>query len=156
MTWLSQALAGILVPLLGVAALGGGSKGIENQATDEQAQRPIAQGLESWVGKQAVVKYWAGLDGQRVAGGNVFRVYTISRVDGVRVKLDADGFSGWIKAADVVLLDQAIDFCTHEIQRSRRSLEARLIARTSGITSVKGRRLLTTFPRPSGSDLRMP
>ena len=114
-----------LAATLGVASIGAASDFPgRGPRTGRRARRP--PGTESWVGKKAVTKYSAPLtDGDRIVNDSAgFRVYTVNRVDGDRVRLDARNISGWIGADDVVLLDEAIDFYTREIRANGRNVAA--------------------------------
>jgi RNA polymerase sigma factor (sigma-70 family) len=124
---LTQVVAGIVVAMVGVASFGAALGLPGPQAAGKPANKSAGQGLESWVGKKAVIKWSAPLkDGDRVVGDNVFRVYKVERVDGDRVELAADGVVGWIQAEDVVLLDGAIDFYSKVIQDNKKHLAARV------------------------------
>ena len=150
MVRLAQVVVGCLVAIIGVASLGAALRP-EAQAAAKPASPPAGRVPESWVGKKVVIKYAAPLmeEGRVVHDGKEFRVYTVNRIDGERAKLVADGVSwlapelhnrepaapvvrrtdgvsGWVNAADIVLLDRAIDFYTREIQANGRNTSARL------------------------------
>ena len=113
--------------MVGVASFGAALGLPGPRAAGKPANRSAGQVPESWIGKKAVIKWSAPLmEGDRVVGDNVFRVYTVDRVDGDRVELAADGIVGWIQAEDVVLLDQAIDFYSKVIQGNEKHLAARV------------------------------
>ena len=124
---LAQVVAGIVVAMVGVASFGAALGLPGPRAAGKPASPAAGQDAESWIGKKAVIKWSAPLkEGDRVVGDNVFRVYTVERVDGDRVELAADGIVGWIQAEDVVLLDQAIDFYSKVIQGNEKHLAARV------------------------------
>ena len=163
---LTQVVAGCLVAIVGVASLGAALGRPEPQAAGKPASPPAGRVPESWVGKKVVIKYAARLmeEGRVVRDGKEFRVYTVNRIDGGRVKLVADGvswfapelhdrepfapvvrrkdgISGWVSAADIVLLDQAIDFYTREIQGNGRNVAVRLrCADGLGLSAPGGQR----------------
>ncbi len=127
MARLAQVFAGILVATVGIGCFAAALGRPGPQAAGKPANPPAARVPESWIGKKVVIKWSAPLmEGDQVVGDNVFRVYTVDRVDGDRVKLTADDISGWIKAEDVVLLDRAIDFYTKVIEGNPKHLAARV------------------------------
>ncbi len=124
---LTKVVAGILVAMVGVASFGATLGFPGPRAAEKPANPSAGQAPETWLGKKAVIKWSAPLmEGDRVVGDNVFRVYTVERVDGDRVELAADGIVGRIEAEDVVLLDQAIDFYSKVIQGNEKHLAARV------------------------------
>jgi RNA polymerase sigma factor (sigma-70 family) len=127
MVRLAQVFAGILVATVGIGSFGWALGRPGPQADGKPANPPAAGVPDSWIGKKVVIKYSAPLmEGDQVVGDNVFRVYAVDRIDADRVKLTADDISGWIKAEDVVLLDQAIDFYTEVIRENPKHLAARV------------------------------
>ena len=70
------------------------------------------------VGQKVVTKQTTPLkEGDRVVDEDrVFRVYTVERVDGERLRLVAGKVSGWVPANSVVLFDRAIDYFTRVIE----------------------------------------
>ena len=171
---LAQVFAGILVATAGVGSSGVVLGRPGPQAAGKPANPPAGQVPESWIGKKAVIKYSAPLiDGDRVVTVKEFRVYTVNRVDGGQVKLVADGVigsrlsfttgpfalvvrrtdgvSGWVNAEDIILLGQAIDFYTKEIQGDERDWPRVFGAPWSGNTWAIGPRRSPTSRKPSAS-----
>ena len=126
MVRLAQVVAGFLVAMLGAASFGA-ARAFRPRAAGKPASQPAGQDagvLDRQEGGDQVV---GALEGRRpLVGDNVFRVYTVERVDGDRVELAADGIAGWIQAEDVVLLDRAIDFYTGVIRGNEKHLAARV------------------------------
>jgi tetratricopeptide (TPR) repeat protein len=75
-----------------------------------------------WIGKRVVQKshdFSLTANGEPVErNSQIIDVYRVERTDGSMLWLKAEtlGSSGWAKAQDVVPLDKALDFFTHEIQ----------------------------------------
>ncbi len=128
MVRLAQVFAGILAATVGIGSLRGALGRPGPQAAEKPANSPAARVPVSWIGRKVVIKYSAPLmEGDRIVfHGGDFRVFTAEQVEGDRLKLVAGDVSGWIKADDVVLLDQAIDFYTREIQVNARNDAARI------------------------------
>jgi RNA polymerase sigma factor (sigma-70 family) len=127
MVRLAKVCAGILVATVGLGSLGAALGRPGPQSQERPASRPTARVAESWIGKKAVIKYSAPLmEGDRVVGDNVFRVFTVQQVDGERVKLVSDDITGWIAAEEAVLVDEAIDFYTKVIQANDEHMAARV------------------------------
>jgi tetratricopeptide (TPR) repeat protein len=51
-----------------------------------------------------------------IARGDIHRVYRVERADGPWLWVVADGVQGWIRAADVIPFDRAVDHFTSEIR----------------------------------------
>jgi tetratricopeptide (TPR) repeat protein len=86
-----------------------------------------AQGTESLLGQRVVIKYKQPLRfGLVTVEPKEYRAYTVSQIDGDQFLLTAGGVSGWVRAADVVPLDQAVAFYTQEIARNPSSWNAYL------------------------------
>ncbi len=83
----------------------------------------------SLLGKRVVTKYTAPLkrDNGAVAEDDWFRVYTVEKVDGDRLRLSGEGISGWVDADDVVPLDRAVAFYTREIRNAPGNATAHLM-----------------------------
>jgi len=81
-----------------------------------------AQSDAGWIGKRVVPKSHdfslTVNDEPIVRNSQVIDVYQVERTDGPLLWLKAETLrsTGWAKAQDVVPLDQALDFFTHEIQ----------------------------------------
>ncbi len=79
------------------------------------------------VGQRVVIKYKQPLRfGAAVVEPKEYRAYKVGQVEGDQLLLVAGGISGWIRADDVVPLDQAVGFYTQEIQRNPTSWNAYL------------------------------
>jgi tetratricopeptide (TPR) repeat protein len=81
-----------------------------------------AQNPDSWVGKQVMVtSREAELKaGEKTIGSvQLARVLTVNRVQGSWLWIKS--VSGWINRDDVVLLDQAVDHFTNQVQQNRNS-----------------------------------
>jgi tetratricopeptide (TPR) repeat protein len=82
----------------------------------------LAQTGPVWIGKQVVQKYRdfsLAVNGEPVERNSlVIDIYQVERTDDSLLWLKAEtlGSSGWAKAQDVVPLEQAIDFFTHQIE----------------------------------------
>jgi tetratricopeptide (TPR) repeat protein len=127
MVRLAQVVAGILVAMVGIGSFGWAVGRPGPQAAGKPVNRPADRVPESWVGKKVVIKYSAPVMGRDpIAGDGAFRVYTVDRVDEDWIRLTEDDISGWIKAEDVALLDQAIDFYTEVIRGNPKHLGARV------------------------------
>jgi tetratricopeptide (TPR) repeat protein len=126
MARLAQMFAGTMVSMVAVASFEAAHGGPQPQDAGQPATRGEVQALQAWVGKLAVTKYRTPLTegGRIVDDDSVVRVYTVAEVEGDRVKLTAEGISGWVKASDIVLVDQAIDFYTREISADRENTVA--------------------------------
>jgi tetratricopeptide (TPR) repeat protein len=93
-------------------------------ASTALAQGPAAR---PEVGQRVVIKYKQPLRfGTAVVEPKEYRAYQVSQVEGDQLLLVAGGISGWIRADDVVPLDQAVSFYTQEIQKSPTSWNAYL------------------------------
>ena len=124
----------------------------EPQAAVKPASPPAGRVPESWVGKNVVIKYAAPLmegvassmtarssastrsTASMAAGSNWSRTVSVGsrrlhdrtpKPPIASVVHRTDGINGWVSAADIVLLDQAIDFYTREIQANGRNVAAR-------------------------------
>lgn len=95
-------------------------------AAGEVSQEQSIQPPASWIGKQVVTKYSAPVraEHQKAESGRIFRVYTVEKVDGDRVRLASGSTSGWIASTEVVLLDEAIDFYSQEMRTQPNSAAA--------------------------------
>jgi tetratricopeptide (TPR) repeat protein len=71
-----------------------------------------------WVGKRVVTKYKTPLrDGGRVIDeDSEFRVYTVGRVEGPWLLLEAGGVQGWVRSESVVSFAQAVEFYTQQVR----------------------------------------
>jgi tetratricopeptide (TPR) repeat protein len=69
-----------------------------------------------WVGQKVVTKYPTPLteDG-RVIDEDAFRVYSVERIQGDRVRITTGRIAGWVQARELVPFDQAVTFYTSEI-----------------------------------------
>jgi tetratricopeptide (TPR) repeat protein len=90
------------------------------------------------VGQEVITKYPTSLrvGAQVVEDGGKFRVYRVEQVNGDWLLIVEGSVSGWAKSNDVVPLDQAIDFYTHEIRRNQVSTVAYM--RRGVIWGMKG------------------
>ena len=87
------------------------------------AHAPIlAQAEPGWIGKRVVPKnsdFTLLVNGEAVEqGGKGIAFYRVEQVDGssLWVNGDTQGSSGWAKADEVVLVEQAVDFFTRQIR----------------------------------------
>ena len=102
-------------------------------------QPPPAADTTGWVGKRIILQFGSVLkvgnqvvDNQKlkasVSGGlkQTSRIYRVERVDGpwLWLKAEGEGTAGWIRAAEVVLYDQAIDYFTNQIRSNPASEQA--------------------------------
>ncbi len=74
---------------------------------------------------------------QIVDDGATFRVYRVMQVTGDQLRLAAGGVSGWVQSADVVPLDEAIEFFSRLIRLHPGT--ARLYTRRGLVWSAKAR-----------------
>ncbi|MDR3639504.1 MAG: tetratricopeptide repeat protein [Isosphaeraceae bacterium] len=105
-----------LLALACVTALGAAPTAALAQKVDEWTD-PSAVAGQLLVGQRVVTKYKVPLrERDRVVDdGLAFRVYTVDRARGSRVRLTAGPVSGWVEAAQVVPFDEAVAFYTQEI-----------------------------------------
>jgi tetratricopeptide (TPR) repeat protein len=94
------------------------------------ASSALAQGTPAAkpaVGQRVVIKYKQPLRfGTAVVEPKEYRSYTVGQVEGDQLLLVAGGISGWVRADDVVPLDQAVNFYTQEITKQPTSWNAYL------------------------------
>ncbi len=82
----------------------------------------LAQAEHGWIGKRVVPKisnFTLLVNGEEVEqGGKGIAFYRVEQVDGpsLWLKGETQGSSGWAKADEVVLVEQAVDFFNREIQ----------------------------------------
>jgi hypothetical protein len=86
-------------------------------AQEPRNEKPV-QSPDSWIGKQVVTKYSAGVrvENQKPNPGWIFRVYTVQELKGTQVRLVSGSVSGWIESTEVLLFDKPIDFYSQEIR----------------------------------------
>jgi len=117
-------MPGLLMLLLGVAALAAGPRPAAGQAGGE------------WVGRRVILQFHSVLrvgnqvvDNQkleaspRVGQWALSRIYRVEQVSGpwIWIKAETEGVSGWVRAAEVIPYDQAIDHFTNQIRANPRN-----------------------------------
>jgi RNA polymerase sigma factor (sigma-70 family) len=127
MVRVAKVCGGILVAAIGIAAAGGALGCPAQQAAGKPAGRPAGQVPASWLGKKVVINYTHSSMAGHLDRVEILDVYTVEQIDGGRVRLVEKGFTdSWRNAAEVILLDRAIDFYTGEIERDGKNPAARL------------------------------
>ena len=122
-----QVFGGILVAAVGVASYGGALGRPARQAAGKPAGRQAGQVPASWIGKEVVINYTDPSVAGDLARVEILDVYTVEQVDGQRVRLVEKGIAAsWRNAAELILLDRAIDLYTGEIERDGKNLAVRL------------------------------
>ena len=118
MTATGRVLTNLLIALMAVASLIVYAIPPRLLAAEERANQQVEQAPASWIGQRVVTKYAAPLksDGKVVDDGAVLRIYTATRVDRDLVNIESGNVSRWVRASELVLLSQAIEFYTAEIK----------------------------------------
>ena len=121
-----QAVAIRVMVLLAGASFGGYLVPPRLVAARAGAIEQVEQAQASWIGQKCVTKYAIPLrsDGKIVDNDAVFRIYTATRIDRDLVKIESGNVSGWVRACDLVLLSEAIEFYTAEIKSKPAKHEA--------------------------------
>ena len=82
-----------------------------------------AQTPPSWIGQKVVTKLHTTMmiGDQLVPSHNYFLVYTVDKVNGDWLWLVSSSRQGWVRSADVILFDQALDYYTKEVTENPRA-----------------------------------
>ena len=98
--------------------VGLGLNGVAGDSFAPAAEAVEGQADNRWIGKEVVTKLPTPMKlGKKIVRSNrTAQVYTVERADGDLLWLTDGYLAGWVKADDVIAVNEAIDFFSRQIQ----------------------------------------